>query len=401
MTTTAEQRSQRRKNPGLIEDVLVGDRRTDPMKSLARACLMIGAFFMPMLSFRILGKTTATTESGLTVSDLFFFFSLAALTFSRTRRKLPPTPAWYVGVAFVVVSGVFATFHAQASVQSIFADARMLFVLLIWQWTIRHLIDDEGRIRKIMTSYIVGATTSAFAAILQLEGHLFVSIGTLINGRASGLAKHPDDTGSLLALGLAFSVGLAMHSKGRRRYAYIAMSVIIAMGLICTGSVSGMLTGAAGALISMVLGGITPKQIFVVAFIAVVAYVGALSIQGANGTKSLNPIARFERATGPEAGGSNSIGPREGTWRGAWHGIVNSPFLGHGLDIYSGVTYTDPFNNTAEETHDIFLMGWYQGGFFFLLGELICIAEGFRRTWIGGRVHPIRTTIFAGGVTVL
>src|SRR5581483_12011991 len=118
-------------------------------------------------------------------------------------------------------SGILATFHAQLPTQSIFVVARMLFVLLMWQWTIRHLIDDERRLRSIMTSYVLGATTSAFVAICQLELHLFTSFGTLFKGRSTGLAKHPDDTGSLLALGLAFAVGMAVQASGKRRAVYI------------------------------------------------------------------------------------------------------------------------------------------------------------------------------------
>jgi O-antigen ligase len=95
------------------------------------------------------------------------------------------------------------------------------------------------------------------------------------------------------------------------------------------------------------------------------------------------------------------VQPRIGTWKGSWHAIVNSPLLGHGLDVYSGVSYVDPYNNVAEETHDFLLMGWYQGGFFFLVGELICIAEGFRRMLVGRKRHPTRNILLAGGVTVI
>jgi hypothetical protein len=384
-----------------VPDVLQGDTRKDFLRTNGRRCLLIGAYLMPMLTFRILGKTTATTESGLTVSDLFFFFSIVMLAASRHRRKLPPTRIWYVAVAFIVVGGILATFHADSPIESLFADARMIFVLLMWQWTIRHLIDDEHRMHMIMTAYVLGCVTSALVAILQLEAHVLVSLGTLYKGRATGLAKHPDDTGSLLALGLVFAVGLALHPLVRRwRLLYIGCAAVIGMGLICTGSVSGMITGAVGSIVAMVLCGISPKQIFTVAIVAVVAYVGATSIQGHSG-KSLNPIARFEAATGPESGGSNSVSPRIGTWKGAWHGIVNSPILGHGLDVASGVTYTDPYNNVAEETHDFILMGWYQGGFLFLFGELLCIAEGIRRMFIGGRRHPTRSILFAGAVTVI
>jgi O-antigen ligase len=276
----------------------------------------------------------------------------------------------------------------------------MVFVLLIWQWGIRHLIDNNDRLHAIITAYIFGCVASAFVAIVQLEAHQLISLGTLYKGRSTGLAKHPDDTGSLLALGLAFSVGLALYRQRAHRWIYVVSAIVIGVGLICTGSVSGMITALLGAIIAMALGGVRAKQVLTIVAVVAIAYVAGTAVQGASG-KSLNPIQRFTAATGSQSGGSNSVGPRIGTWRGAFHGIVNSPFLGHGLDLYSGVTYTDPNNNTPEETHDFVLMGWYQGGALFFVGELICIAEGLRRMFLRGKRDPYRPVLVAGGVTVI
>jgi hypothetical protein len=376
-----------------------GDTRKDFMKDNARRALVIGAFLMPMLSFRILGKSTATTESGLTLSDLFFFFSIVMLAISVKRKKLPPTRVWYIGVAFVVVGGLLATFHAQAWVQSVFVVARMIFVLLMWQWTMRHLVDDDDRMHAVITAYILGCVVSAAVAVIQLEAHQLISFGTLFKGRSTGLAKHPDDTGSLLALGLAFAVGQALNRARKHNWLFVVSAIVIGMGLICTGSVSGMITALLGAVVAMALGGVSAKQVLVIIGVVAIAYIAGVAVQGSNG-KSLNPIQRFTAATGSTAGGSNSVGPRIGTWKGSWHGIVNSPILGHGMDVISGITYTDPNNNTPEETHDFVLMGWYQGGIFFLIGEFICIAEGIRRMFLRGRRDPYRTVLVAGGVTV-
>ncbi len=396
MTDTLDVRGGTGPDPDEVE----GDTRKDFMKDNARRCLVIGAFLMPMLSFRILGQTTATTESGLTLSDHFYFLSVVLLAASVHRRRLAPTRVWYIGVAFVIVGGILATFHADEWVESLFVVARMIFVLLMWQWTMRHLVDNENRLHAVISAYIFGCVASAFVAIVQLEGHQLISLGTFFNGRTTGLAKHPDDTGSLLALGMAFSVGLALHRGRRHRWVYAASAVVIGVGLICTGSVSGMLTGVLGAIVAMALGGVRLKQVLTVVGVVVIAYVAGVAVQGSNG-KSLNPIQRFSAATGSEASGHNSVSPRVGTWEGSWRGIVNSPILGHGLDIVSGVTYTDPTNNTPEETHDFLLMGWYQGGILFLAGELICIGEGIRRMFLRGRRDPYRSVLVAGGVTVI
>jgi O-antigen ligase len=90
-----------------------------------------------------------------------------------------------------------------------------------------------------------------------------------------------------------------------------------------------------------------------------------------------------------------------GTWKGSWTGIVESPFLGHGLDILSSLTYLDPNNNTEYPTHNFVLMAWYQGGILFLVGDLICIAEALRRMFLGGKPDGTRRVLFGGAVAVL
>jgi O-antigen ligase len=178
--------------------------------------------------------------------------------------------------------------------------------------------------------------------------------------------------------------------------------LVIAMGLIVTGSVSGMICGIGGCLVVLIVRGVKLRRIVAIAFLLALAYAGGTALQGATSSgHSLNPIARFEAATGPESGGANSVTPREGTWKGAWAGIENSPILGHGLDIASSLTYLDPNNNTYYPTHNLVLMGWFQGGMLFVFGELICIAEAIRRLFMNGRPDPTRATLFGGAVAVL
>jgi hypothetical protein len=375
--------------------------RRDFMMDNARRLLVIGVFLMPMLTFRLFGQTTATTESGLTVSDFFFFLAVILLAASAHRRRLPPTQIWYVGVAFVVGGGLLATFKADSPAESVFVVFRMVFVLLVWQWTIRHLVGSDKMMRTMLLAFVFGCVASSLVAVVQLEGHALVSLGTVFNGRASGLAKHPDDTGSFLALGITFAVALAFNPAVRRRWVPVVSALVIAMGLIVSGSVSGMLCGLAGCVVVFIVRGVKLRNIFAIVLLLAVAYVGATALQGASGHHSLNPIARFEAATGSESGGANSVTPREGTWKGAWWGIENSPIVGHGLDIESSLTYLDPNNNTYYPTHNFILMGWFQGGMFFLLGELICIGEGIRRMFMNGRPDPTRTALVGGAVAVI
>jgi O-antigen ligase len=321
------------------------------------------------------------------------------LAASMNRQKFSPRPIWYIGVAFVVVGGLLATYHADSKFSNEFVVARMIFVLLIWLWGIRNLVRTDHQMRIVMGAYVLGCAISSFVAMLQSYAHVLTSLGSQLFGRASGLARHPDDTGSFEALGITLAFALALHPEVKRRWIAGIGALTIAMGLIISGSVSGMLCGIAGCFVVLLIRGIRLKTVVTIIAVVAVAYVGSIAIQAASG-KGLNPIARFESATS-SSGGNNSIGPREGTWKGAWEGIESSPILGHGLDVESSLTYLDHNNNTWYPTHNFILMEWFQGGALFLIGFLICIIEALRRTWRDGKPDPTRAALFAGAISVL
>jgi hypothetical protein len=372
------------------------------MVDTARKFLIAGAFLMPMLTFRVAGHQTATTNTGLTLSDVCFFISAIFLGASVRRKKIAPTPVWHLGTLFVVVGGLTASYFAISPISSITVVARMIFVLTVWQWTIRHLLSDERWLKYALTAYVFGCSASGLVAILQLKAHVLISWGGLVNGRSFGLTHHPDDTGSFLALGLVIAVGLALHLGGGRAWWRVACIALIAIGLIFSGSVSGMLCGLIGCFVLLARRGVNVGKLIAVGVVLVGIYIGGTALQG-NGTggKSLNPIARFQAATGPESGGGNSVTPRIGTIKAAWDGVVASPIFGHGLDVESSLVYLDRNVDVQYPTHNLILMGWYQGGLFFLVGELICIGVGLRRLMRRGVRNAYVDMIFGGAVAVL
>jgi O-antigen ligase len=274
----------------------------------------------------------------------------------------------------------------------------MVFVLLIWLWTVRHLLPTEKLLHRGMTAYVLGCAVSGFVAVLQLSAHVLVSLGTLTNGRASGLAKAPDDTGSLLALGLTFAVGLALHPAVKRRWLYVSSIAVIATGLIISGSVSGMLCGLIGAVVVILRFGVKLKHVLAVGVLLIAVYGLGTAIQAGHGG-SLNPIARF---TGATSSGSqnNSVNDREGTWKNSWSGIVHNPWVGHGLDVESSLVYEDPNDYTWYPPHNFILMNWYQGGILFLIGDFVCIFTALLRTRRNGVMDATKNVLFAGMVAV-
>jgi hypothetical protein len=363
----------------------------------ARALVYLGLFAMPMLSLRVGG----TGSGGITISDVFFGMAIVPLALSKRRSKLLPTTVWNIGGVLVVVAGIVASFSAVTPRSSFFVDGRMVFVLFIWQWTLRHTLADKHRLVLGLDAYISGAAVSGVVAILQSKFHLIVSFGSTVNGRAFGLTTNPNDAGATLSLGVVFAVGLVLYCGiGWRGYRAICLG-LISIGLILSASVGGMGSALVGCFVLLVRHHVRPRTILVAAVAIVVIYVGGTSLlsSGPNG-RNLNPIARFQQASG-NGTGQNTVNPRINTDKNAWSGIVASPVVGRGLDPASGLVYYDPDLGVLYPTHNFILTLWYQGGLVFLLGALIAIAAAFRRM-LGARQRNASTDmIFAGAITVL
>jgi hypothetical protein len=363
---------------------------------MARTLVFAGLFTMPMLSIRIGGGNSG----GITISDVFFGLAVAPLALTTQRPKCPPTTAWNIGGVLVVIGGIGASFSAILPKSSVLVDARMVFVLFIWQWTIRHTLSEKHRLVRGLDMYIVGAAVSGAVAILQSKFHFIVSHGSTVNGRAFGLTTNPNDAGANLALGLVLAVGLAIHfGVGRRGFRFICIG-LISIGLILSGSVGGMGTALIGCFVILIRHRVRPRTLVVTALAVGVIYVGGISLLGSGpNARKLNPIARFQQATG-NGTGQNTVSPRINTDKAAWSGIVANPVFGRGLDAASGLVYYDPNLGAQYPTHNFILTLWYQGGLLFLLGGLIAIASALRRL-VGIRPRdPTTDLVLAGAITV-
>lgn len=347
-------------------------RHPDTLVRLALLLFYVGMFFVPLVDIRL--------TSQLAVGDALFGLSAVALLFSfRPPRRAPFTSAWYLGAAIVTVGGIIASFKAISTVGSVKMVLEGVFVLVVWQWTARQLLDVPRRTQQAMAGYVFGATLSAATAMAEQLLHVTFGLQAQRGEatRAVGLAQQPNIAGITLALGIVLVVGL-IFARGFGRYNHRLFCLgVIALGLMFTGSVSGMISALAGLVVLLLRRGIQLRRIVLAALLLLGLYFGGTRLEGHAGRSNLNPFSRVAAATS-QTSGVNTVSPRIGTYKAAWAGIQDSPFVGHGLDGQTSLVYTSPFNHIPYPTHNFLLLLWYQGGFLVLLGVIIVMGSAFR-----------------------
>jgi hypothetical protein len=368
---------------------------------MARRFAYVGLVFLPLLHYR--------AGTALDLSDLFFVVAAGFLILSRRPpAKAPPAPAWYVGSFVWILAGVVASSQAVSESGSLQVVLNAVFVFFVLQWTLRQLLDSTARIVTGMTSFIVGATASAFVAFLQTEFHVLTynHQASLEGARAVGLSSQPDLAAASFALALVFAVGLAVEFGLRRRWYLGVCIALLAGALIFSGSVAGMACTLLGCFVLFVTRGFRLRTILGIIAALAVVYVVATSLQSSGTHFDLNPIARIEQTTGNNTG-YNTVNPRVATIEHSWSGIVQSPIIGHGLDQGTIDVYFDPSVGAYYPAHNFIILSWFSGGIFMVAAAALMIGSSLNRLLSGRRRRPknrdraVRDTVLAGCVVVL
>ena len=186
---------------------------------------------LPLTRFRL--------GSSLDVSDADFALAAVVLVLSvRPPHRAGRTSAWHLGGLLIVVGGILASIDAVSTSSSLKVVGDGVFVLFVWQWTTRQVLDTERRTQGAMSAVVAGATLSGLVAIAQSLHHHAAATAGASSERAMGLTQQPNIAAVTLALGLLFAIGLAL-DRGRGRLSHRIVSiVVIGVALMFTGSVS-------------------------------------------------------------------------------------------------------------------------------------------------------------------
>jgi hypothetical protein len=340
----------------------------EPSFDMARWLFYVGCLTIPMLTFRLGGITFSDICFGLGALCLMAKFMLSRTVVRRVR--IPGV--WKATALLVIIGGISAAFRADSAAGDLVTTGRLIFLFTIWPWLALTVLDTRERAWKALRLFLIGAAVSGLAALLQLHAGVHIPGSNTFLGRAPGLTQDVNDQGGALASAFPMAVGALVYQLNSRRLLNVIVVIFIAIGLVFSGSVTGMISAVAGAVVLALRGRSASRIISGLAVVVVAFVVGEHFL----GSGSLSPLQRFNQATGTSPiSGPGSLSARLQTWSFAWKGIVQDPIVGRGLDQASGTT------QNGFETHNMILLVWWGGGLCTLLGLVAAAGLALREGW--------------------
>ncbi len=320
-------------------------------------------------------------RKGLAISDALFGLSAIAQALTARSRVRRVPGAWKVAAFLILLGAALAALRADSIGGNYAVGLRLGYVLLVWPWTAFASLTNGERLLRAMRLFVIGAGISGFVGLLQLHG-LHVHGAPLQGGRASGLTQHVNDQGALLGAAAPIAFGLWLRRpRGTSDWTMLLSLAAILIGLVSSGSVSGMFAATAGVAVLLARGRSIRTVIKSVVVIVVAYYVGVRLL----GHSGLSPLGRLRLTTNNAAlNGQDTSASRIETWHLAWHQVVHNPLVGRGLDIRSGLFQlpsVDGVTTTTLQAHNFLLLAWYQGGMLTLVGVVTAVVYAFRQCW--------------------
>ena len=368
-------------------DTSVTAAESDFGQGLGRALFYCGLFASSLTAFR---------AAGLTLGDILLGLSLIPALVSRAVRPRKEAPIGNVTVAvalLLVVGGAISTSTAIIPIESLAVLARLLFLALVLPWQATYLLATAPDLRRAVTWFAAGGAVCGFGTLIQAQFGAGVIPGAELTtaGRYTGFAQHVSDTGGITSISIVLSIGLLLTAtRALQRILAILFLVGGGIGLILSGSVSGMIAVLVGLTVLVVGGAMKIRYLALTAVVASLVFYVAAAIQSAT-TGALNPLQRFLQTIGVTADGQYSTTEiRSETYQVALAAVGRHPFVGAGLDNTSSIV------DGVFPAHNLLLAATYQGGVLLLAGIVIAIARPFAGRWIP-RARTATTVFLLGG----
>ena len=236
---------------------------------------------------------------------------------------------------------------------------------MIWFWVASVVLRRSSDVRIGTAFWVVSLSVSAAAGIAQLFlGDVIPGTETAF-GRMTGTAQHVNDFGGSAAVALPVAMGLAFQTLAGRPIRLVGGlgTVLIAIGLVLSGSVGAMVAAVCGTGVAATVGG--RKRAFGIAAAAIaMATAVTWHFQAAQSADTLSE--RIHAVSGT----SGTLAARVDVFKLAWAHIADHPLVGVGL----GFDPARPGSGLPDLIHNAFLSAWYQGGLLALVGlGVICL----------------------------
>ncbi|MGO4202786.1 O-antigen ligase family protein [Rhodococcus sp. TAF43] len=285
------------------------------------------------------------------------------------RMRLPPAAGvWIFALVSIPLASVIAG-TSSSVLQSAYVGVKLGLLVGLTPFIIRYYaIERKTFIRYSVVAFLTVQSLSAAVGIVQLTGGSVAGLHAN-SGRANGLAIHPNVLG--IMAGIAILIGFVVIHKttGRSRFLAWAVIVLNIAALVGSGSLSSMLSLAAGGVVLLVAMRATAKTVFRVVAGAVICSSLAIAL-GYDPSSVVEPVqGRVDTVLGLSDGVA-SLSIRQATYDFAIESIRSDPLIGVGMDSMHQGTF-----NGLTVVHNYLLRSWYQGGLLlFLTFAIISIA---------------------------
>ncbi len=369
-------RDKRAASPEPSAEPLAGGEPRPPARDLRAARVL---FYLGVLT---IGEPL--WRKGLTLSEAFFLSSFLGCVFSvirgRVVARLPVLLLIGVGV-FALGAGI-SSVHAVSAAGSFFNDAHGVYVLCIWVWTGCMVLRRKEHVYIVFALWSISLAVDGIAAMAQVFG-LHGLAGAPVGHRATAFTPTPNDLGGAASIALVPAIFFATRRSREGNWRAVARWIAaawVAVGLVLSGSVSGMSGAAAGLIIWLVA-----PQVRVYARIAIISALAlVLIVVLLAGSRTTSPLQRLQLVSGSYSGqtGAGSGLDRLAIVKAIWPRIGRDPFVGTGVDV-SGtvVTIISDGGTQSYQVHGAPLAAWYEAGLLGLIGVAVIVISHLSMGW--------------------
>ena len=307
---------------------------------------------------------------GFTLSDWLFFVTLGATFLGLLVTK--DTGHGFLPTSLIVGAGLFALGSAISSAvsplpeQSMLSMAKFLYLSVLWFWLGTMLLRTPKHLIIALSCWIFAMGLSGGASLVQAAGFGDFWSTSAQYGRFTGGGDHPNDLGAQGAIALVPAVALVsiVNRKVLHTVFIITLLGFIIVGIVLSGSVTGLLTSGFG-LSFWVVGRARFNLKFIFAAVACIfVFVGVLNVQANLGGNS--PLERLQANTDRSNQYCTSCS-RAHTTTLALEEIYEQPLVGRGLDPIGSQT------SDGYQVHVMLLKAWYESGFLGVLGIAVIL----------------------------
>lgn len=276
---------------------------------------------------------------------------IGTVVFGQGRRPL--YDGLWPTAAFLALAGVVSSSGAADGLRGhLIIGAQVFLFMSFGPFALRRLASAPRLSRIAVGAFLLGQSISAGVALAQASGVIVLGWKTE-NGRAPGLASHPNILGVLSGVAIVAFLYLLFRTEIRKIALIVGLAANVG-GLLVSGSISSLSACILGVLVFMAAARVSMKVPVIMSVVcgAVLWVVAQLSAAGL----LRGPAQRIAQVTGQTTDAS-TLDIRQNTYAFAWNSIQRDPLFGRGLDSSSGATF-----DNVTLTHNILLRTWFQGG---------------------------------------